>query len=689
MVLENHYIIKLKIILKSKITIIICSIFIICYLLYFTKIKYYDKSYNDIKYIEGIINNIEIIDNDVKIYIDKYLILINYDYIKKININIGNKIRVYGNIKIPDEEHNFNMFNYRKYLLSKKIKYLYYANEIEVIDYRQGFIYSFKTIINNRINSLKSSKYLKLFILNDKSNIDDKVYDSYKENGIIHMFSISGVHISLISSLIIYIFKRELNTNFLTYILLFIILVIYIFLTNYSISIIRSSLLLLFSLLNKKFKLNISIIYILFYIFFISILYNPYSIYNIGFIFSYTISFFLIKYSSIIRSYNNYLLRLLFISLISFLSSIPILINSNYSINFLSIIYNIIFGPFISLIIFPLSLLTFIFSPLELILLFLMNIFERISLLLSNIKIFNITLCKMSFISISIYYLIIIFILDNIKIKKYMYLLIIIFILLFHHYIRYFDYDTKVNFFNVGQGDSILLELPHNKNILIDTGGNKSNSISKNIIIPSFKSRGIYKLDYFVITHGDYDHMGEAINLVNNFKVEKVIFNCGPYNDLEKELIKVLDKKKIKYYSCIKELNIDDNKLYFLQTKEYDNENDNSNVIYTEINRYKFMFMGDAGVTTEKEILDKYNLPDMDVLKVGHHGSKTSSSKEFIDEINPKYSIISVGKNNRYGHPNKEVLDNLNNSKIYRTDQDGSIMFKIKNNKLKIETCSP
>ena len=189
--------------------------------------------------------------------------------------------------------------------------------------------------------------------------------------------------------------------------------------------------------------------------------------------------------------------------------------------------------------------------------------------------------------------------------------------------------------------------------------------------------------------HGDYDHMEEAINLVNNFKVEKVIFNCGSYNDLEKELIKVLDKKKIKYYSCIKELNIDKNKLYFLQTKEYDNENDNSNVIYTELNGNKFMFMGDAGATTEKEIIGEYNLPDVDVLKVGHHGSKTSSSKDFINEINPKYSVISVGKNNRYGHPNKEVLNNLRNSKIYRTDQDGSIMFKIKNDKLKIETCNP
>ena len=121
--------------------------------------------------------------------------------------------------------------------------------------------------------------------------------------------------------------------------------------------------------------------------------------------------------------------------------------------------------------------------------------------------------------------------------------------------------------------------------------------------------------------------MGEAINLVENFKVEKVIFNCGEYNDLEKELIKVLDKKKIPYYSCIKELNIDNNKLYFLNNGDYGNENNNSSVIYTELNNYKFLFMGDAGVEVEEELIGKYNLRDIDVLKVGHHGSKTSSSK--------------------------------------------------------------
>ena len=153
-------------------------------------------------------------------------------------------------------------------------------------------------------------------------------------------------------------------------------------------------------------------------------------------------------------------------------------------------------------------------------------------------------------------------------------------------------------------------------------------------------------------SHGDYDHMDEAINLVNKFKK-------GNYN------------------------------LEFLNTKIYDNENDSSSVIYTELDGYKFLFMGDAGVEKEKDILNKYNISGIDILKIGHPGSKTSSSENFIKNISPKYSLISVGENNRYGHPKDSVLNILRNSKIYRTDIDGSIKLKIKNNKLKIETCSP
>ena len=290
---------------------------------------------------------------------------------------------------------------------------------------------------------------------------------------------------------------------------------------------------------------------------------------------------------------------------------------------------------------------------------------------------------KPNIIIIVFYYLVIYLCLKS---KKYILLLIII--LFIHYNINYFLRENYVLVFDVGQGDSTLIHL-ENTNILIDTGGLTNYNLSKKVTIPTLMSLGIRKIDYLILTHGDYDHVGEASDLINNFNIEKVIFNCGEINDLEKEIIDVINRHKISYYSCIKELNVNDNKLLFLNTKEYDNENDNSNVIYTELNGYKFMFMGDASVNTEKEILDKYNLPDIDVLKVGHHGSKTSSSKEFIDIVNPKYSIISVGKNNRYGHPNKETLENLKESIIYRTDQDGSIMFKIKKNKLKIEICSP
>ena len=170
--------------------------------------------------------------------------------------------------------------------------------------------------------------------------------------------------------------------------------------------------------------------------------------------------------------------------------------------------------------------------------------------------------------------------------------------------------------------------------------------------------------------------MGEAINLVNNFKIEKVILNCGEINELEQELIKILIKKQIPYYSCINEIDIEDIKLYFLNDQ-----------IYVNLNGISLLLMGDAGKEVEKAIIEKYNLKNIDILKVGHHGSKTSSSKQFIESIDPIYSIISVGRNNRYNHPNNEVLEILKNTQIYRTDLNGSIIVTLKNKKINIKTC--
>ena len=667
---------KLRIILRSNIFILVLIIITLISILLSSikerKSKYFGNEKKFICIIENIKNNRKI-DLDCGEKIDG----IGINDIN--NTHIGDIIEIKGYLKEYDNNTNFNQFNYKDYKKLNNIYFKLYIDSYKVIGESKSIILNIKRKIDDRIKYLKSYNYLKVFLLGDKSEIDNDQVSTYKNLGIIHLFSISGMHLSLLLELIEFIYKKNnIKRSIITIILLFIY-----YLIVHTVSLLRCIIFfiikkinqLLLINLNRKKELAISVMTL--------IIIKPTLIYNLGFYYSTILSIAISLYYRKINNLKSQFLKSFYISIIAFLFSLPLNLYINFEVNILSIINNIIFIPLITTILFPLSLLTLLFPFLDDLLYLSMNIIEKISNLLVNNS-FTFIFKKPDLLLIIIYYFVISLVINN---KKY--LIFLIALLLIHYNINVFIKESFLLAFDVGQGDSLLIH-SNNKDILIDTGGTYSNyNMAKNILIPTIKSFGIRKVDTLIITHGDFDHMGEAINLVNNFKVEKVIFNCGPYNDLEKELIKVLDKKKIKYYSCIKELNIDKNKLYFLQTKVYDNENDNSNVIYTELNGYKFMFMGDASVTTEKEIIQKYNLPDIDVLKVGHHGSKTSSGIDFINEINPKYSVISVGKENRYGHPNKEVLNVLEDTKIYRTDQDGSIMFKIKNNKLIIETCSP
>lgn len=613
------------------------------------------------------------------------------------NLELGDILNITGEIKIPNDNDNFNSFNYRKYLLSKKIKRIISVNSIEIAKKNTNLFYNIKNIIIKKINKIENNEYIYLFIMG-KNNLDNNIKDSYSKNGISHLFAISGMHISLITltlSKLLNIISKKKKLNF---VIITSFLFFFLFLTDYMPSIIRASFMYIIINIKKYFKVNISNLFIIFNIFLFLLLINPYYIYNLGFVFSFVISFALIYFSSLINKYKNYFQKLFMTSLVSFVTSIPILIYNFHEINFISILANMFFVPFVSYIVFPIGIFSFFFSKLNFLLKIVVLILEKTSNLVSKINILRFTFSHPSFIVIILY---IIFIFLALK-KKKLFIILLFILLTIHHNFNYFSNINKVNVISIGQGDCILIKLNHNKgNILIDTGGKtefskekwqirkNSKTLAENTIIPYLKSEGISKLDYLVLTHGDYDHMGESISLVDNFKINNVVLNCGTYNDLEKNLIKVLNKKKIKYYSCIKELNIDKYKLQFLNTKMYDNENDNSNVIFTKLNNYKFLFMGDAGVEKEKDILKKYNLKNIDFLKVGHHGSNTSSGKHFINQIKPKYSLISVGKNNRYGHPKEEVLNNLEQSKIYRTDLNGSIEIKLNKNGYKIKTCSP
>ena len=673
---------KLKTILLSRKTYLIIICFLFLYVFIFTKIiKYtsvYDGSENR---ITGIVTNYKLKSNKLTIEIKaKEKIIANYYYedeLPKTRSLIGSKITIIGKMKKPNNNTIPNTFNYKKYLYNKKI---YYTFTIKDYSYEKSknIFYVIKNKMYERINTPnKVNEYLNLFILGNKSYIDSDNYNMYLNNGVVHLFAISGMHVGVFIFILDKIIRWRKKKLFITSLLW-----LYAFIVSFPISILRAIVFYTITYLFELLDIKLSSLKILFFTFLMLLLINPFNIYDIGFQYSFITVFSIFYYTNKLN--GNYFIKLLKISIISFLYTLPITVNLNYEINILSIFNNLLFIPLVSFIIYPLSLITYLIPSFSYLYKIGIIVMEFLNYIIFKIDIFKIIIPKLSLLAIFIYYFFLLFINNK---KKY----IGIFILLISlKIITKLDSNFYVYYLDVSQGDSSLLISPYQKDVtMIDTGGLSNNRfyISDNYI-KFFKSIGITKIDNLLITHGDYDHMGEAINLVNNFKVEKVIFNCGEYNDLEKELIKVLVKKKIKYYSCIKELNIDKNKLHFLQTNEYDNENDNSSVIYTELSNYKFLFMGDAGVEVEENLLEKYNLQNIDVLKVGHHGSRTSSSELFIDKINPKYSIISVGKNNRYRHPNKEVLDNLDNSKIYRTDIDGSIMFKIKNNKLQIATCS-
>ena len=679
--------IRLKIILQSKLFSLILILFTVIYSFIILKCEIYLTKYNvNSKYITGTVTNIKYKDtmNIIEVRTNIFEKVLVYDY-DKVNISIGAKVKVEGTIDIPNNNSNFYLFNYRKYLLSMNTHFIMKLDRLWILN-RGNIFYKVKRNIIKRINKI-DNPYLNTFILGDNSKLDDNILYSYQVNGISHLFAVSGMHIGLIVLVLEFILYKFKIKNKLVII---IFILFYIFLTNYSKSIIRAGLLYILLLLNKKYKFRLSTLKILILLLCIFLIINPYNLYNISFIFTYLVAIALILNSKLINRFSNYFIKILITSFIAFIVTIPFMINNYFSINILGIILNIIFVPLVSLIIFPLSIIVFIIPSIGNVFNTFIYLLEKLSIILSSIKLFQITLCHINTFVFTLYYLIIIIVLYMFNKGKYSYIMLLIILIIIHYNYRLIDSNYYYVMLDVKQGDSSLLIFPHNKcNIMIDTGGIYNNDLTSNVLIPSLKSRGIRKLDYIIITHGDYDHMGEAIKLVNNFKVDNVVFNIGDINSIESSIISVLEKKNIKYYIGLDKLKINNNTLYFLNTKEYDNENDNSNVLYFKLDIFKFLLLGDTSSIREKDIIDEYDISDIDVLKVGHHGSRTSSSEYFIDEINPKYSLISVGKNNRYGHPNKEVLNNLKDSKIYRTDENGSIMFKIKNNKLKIETCEP
>ena len=236
--------------------------------------------------------------------------------------------------------------------------------------------------------------------------------------------------------------------------------------------------------------------------------------------------------------------------------------------------------------------------------------------------------------------------------------------------------DLKVHFLDVGQGDSIFIELPTNETILIDA----SIKDASNKIINYLREENVSKIDYVFATHPHSDHIGGMSAVIKAFDIgqiymPKAVTTTKTYENL---LLTIKDKNlKIKAAKAGNTIiDTDDLKLVVLAPNQdsYESLNNYSIVLKLTYKEKSFLFMGDAETLSEKEITGDV---EADVLKVGHHGSRTSTSQAFLNKVNPSYAVISVGLNNDYKHPHQEVLDRLEkkNIKIYRTDQNGDIMF--------------
>ncbi len=579
------------------------------------------------------------------------------------NIKLGVEIKCFGEFNVPDKNTVFNGFSYKDYLYKEDTFFIVSLSKYKIINRKENIYYKIKNSFYNRVKKLKSAPYIKTFLLGDKNDLKKDVKENYQFLGISHLFAISGMHITFLSGLLLSLLKKLKVREEKRYFIVMSFLSFYLILVGFNASILRAVIFFFLFSLNKIYYFYIKPLNIFILTLAISLLISPYFIYDVGFLYSFGISFALIYFSSLLNSFKYYLTKLFITSSLSFLISIPISLYSFYQINFMSIIYNMFYVPFVTIILFPLSLITYIFPVLDNILIIFIKILEKSTIFLKHI---NFGILIFPRFNIIYYIMLFIFIVLVIRFKNKILWTFLIFVLVFHYnYLNIFK-SSFVTFIDVGQGDSSLF-YSNGKAMLIDTGGimsfnyekwqkRKNNySLVKTRTIPYLKSLGIKKLDVLVLTHGDYDHLGEALELIDNFSIDKIYINMGNMNNLEKKINKKHPVKKLKQGDSF---NLGEFSIVSLN-KNNSNENDSSLVLYIKCFATSVLMMGDATVKSEEVILDTFDIGKVDIIKLGHHGSKTSSSLKFLKEVTPSLAVISAGRDNKFNHPHEVVLKRL------------------------------
>ena len=747
---KNKNILRIiKLVINKKVTILLL-IFIIAGFIHIKFLEYdYEKIYISLENV-NIVGTI-VSSKKEKQYINEYKIeteKINNIKLKKKfilltknkEIEYGNKIKLEGTYIKPSKSRNYRGFDYSNYLKTENIYGTIEQNgKIELIkekntNYLFINLYKVKNKIIKNINNKFPKETRGVFLgilLGDKNSIEEDVRQNFADSSLSHILAVSGTHISYVVICISVLFKKlKLNKN-IRKVLTSLVLFMYLYLVDFSVSATRAVIMSNIVILQMLFYRKQDTITTIALSSIIILINNPYSILNIGFLLSYggTIGIILFVNKISIESkevffqrFKSYLKDICIVTISAQTIIIPIIIYYFNTISFTFIISNIIasliIGPIImvGLVIIAIS---FFKIPIISLIIKIYNILIAILMktadIISKIPISKIYLKTPTTLEIIFYYSVVFFIVLLIYIKKSnrkfikkiiqidIYNLKSFFInnrnkvLIFISIISLISItsikipkELKINFIDVGQGDSCLITTPQNKKVIVDSGGSESYDVGKNVLLPYLLDKRITNIDYIMISHFDTDHCKGFEYVLENIKVKNVIISKqSEASENFKQIMKIIRKKRINLIivqkgSKIKIDNFTTVNIISPQSENIaDNMNDNSIVAKLEAYNFSILFTGDASEKIEKELIkEKINLKS-DILKVSHHGSRTGTSEEFLKSVKPKIALIGVGENNKFGHPTEDVIKRLteNKVKIYRTDTDGEISIKIKKNK--------
>ncbi len=695
---------------KKIIVILICLIISIGYVSILEN-KYSKISDMPIKEMVTIISDIQEKEYKkvctAKIVRNNKKILINIKMSQDIpSIEYGDSLYIEGEFKQPEEARNYKGYNYKQYLKTKKIIGTVELEKSKILKSSNGsFIHNIQKYIRDTINGTltdEEGNLLLAILLGDKDKLSEDIQESFKTSNLSHMLAVSGAHVSYIILGLTYVLQNSIIGKKNGKIVCIFFLLVFMAITNFTPSVTRAcimAVLTLFSgIIYRKSDVytNISVAAL------ITLIFNPYSLLDLGFQLSYGGTIGIIIFIKRIQEKKsnskviNYIKQMALVSIYANIIIIPIMMYHFNTVSFTFIISNIMASPILGIIVitgFLFIIASITVKPLtRLIAIFIkpiLSILIKISQICSKLPFSNILVVTPYMFNVISYYAIILYCIKSKKNNKCKIIICLLIVLILINFIIYiFPQKLRIFFIDVGQGDSTLIITPDKKTVLIDGGGSDSFDVGEKVLLPYLLDRRILKIDYVLISHFDTDHCGGILTIMEKVKVKNIIISeQAEHSENYERFKKLMIHKKIRLIEVkkgdkIKIGRYSEFKILFPTSRLLSENplNNNSIVAQFNYNNFKMLFTGDIEKLAEQQILktEKAEIR-ADILKVAHHGSKTSSIPEFIKAVRPKIALIGVGKNNTFGHPNQQTIKNLENIKcrIYRTDLQGEIIIKI------------